>query len=337
MVSVIITCYNLEAYICEAIESVLAQDYGGRYEILVIDDCSTDRSPCLIRQYTQVAYHRTDQNSGVLLSTMLGLNRSSGEIIMFLDGDDVWESSKMRRTKECFDQNPTTAFISHDLEYIDSQGMKIHKKSRPSEVLGAVNHGDWDLKIRRAILLMLDYIWLGSACAIRRSSSSISDFCKFVEARPSVANAYQDWPIAFWIACEPRVTFGYIPAVLFSYRLHGANYSGDASTLPKFLRNLNRSLCTFALIREIAKNNGCSPEITNAIELKILYYNHLVTLYSSKEIEFRGIPFIMLKGGHGMVGLIREIVRYILIRLIGPEKMIQLTNVVKVLKGWWGG
>ena len=95
-VTVIITCYNLERYIAEAIDSVLCQGFDPLlYEIVVVDDCSTDRSPEIIKSYRDVRYLRPDRNLGVLRATVFGLESSISELVFFLDGDDVWESSKL--------------------------------------------------------------------------------------------------------------------------------------------------------------------------------------------------------------------------------------------------
>ena len=54
--SVVITCYNLERFIGAAIESVQRQDFAGSLQIIVVDDCSTDRSPEVIQSFDGVEY-----------------------------------------------------------------------------------------------------------------------------------------------------------------------------------------------------------------------------------------------------------------------------------------
>jgi glycosyltransferase involved in cell wall biosynthesis len=96
LISVIITCYNLEKYIADAIDSVVTQDVASdKYEVIVVDDCSTDRSAEIIHSYENVHYCRTKNNCGVLLATILGLESSSGELVFF------WMAMTYGRAPSC--------------------------------------------------------------------------------------------------------------------------------------------------------------------------------------------------------------------------------------------
>ena len=135
VLSVVITCHNLEKYIAAAIESALNQDYQGSVDVLVIDDCSTDRSAEIIKSYENVRYLRTEQNLGVLMATVLGLESTDGELVFFLDGDDVWEATKLSTVVERFRADSNLALVTHDLIYIDSHGNVFDKKTRVEEVM----------------------------------------------------------------------------------------------------------------------------------------------------------------------------------------------------------
>jgi glycosyltransferase involved in cell wall biosynthesis len=87
--SIIITCHNQSAFITDAVDSALAQEYE-RKEILVVDDASSDGSPGILRQYgdrIQLAAFQTNQ--GANTSRNLGAAMATGEYFVFLDGDDV--------------------------------------------------------------------------------------------------------------------------------------------------------------------------------------------------------------------------------------------------------
>ena len=77
-ISVIITCRNLERYIGAAIESVLNQEYAGPVEVVVIDDCSNDRSADIIKSYPQVRYLPSEQKSWRLDGDRVGLEKHNG-------------------------------------------------------------------------------------------------------------------------------------------------------------------------------------------------------------------------------------------------------------------
>lgn len=103
MVSAIIVTYNRAAFLKEAIDSVLAQTYfqknPGDWELLVIDDGSTDGTRELVESYCQrsenIRYHYTE-NRGVSPARNLGLNLAQGEFIAFLDSDDLWLKEKIQ-------------------------------------------------------------------------------------------------------------------------------------------------------------------------------------------------------------------------------------------------
>ncbi|MBD2358448.1 glycosyltransferase family 2 protein [Tolypothrix sp. FACHB-123] len=96
LISVIMPFLNTQKYIQESIESVLAQHYTN-WELLLIDDGSTDGSTEIAKQYAQqypekIHYleHEDHQNRGASASRNVGLRNSKGSCIAFLDGDDIW-------------------------------------------------------------------------------------------------------------------------------------------------------------------------------------------------------------------------------------------------------
>jgi len=103
LVSVIIPFFNAEKFIGEAIESVLAQT-NEQWELLLVDDGSTDGSTKLALQYAaqcprKVRYlqHEDHRNRGACASRNLGVIESRGEFIALLDADDVWFPRKLER------------------------------------------------------------------------------------------------------------------------------------------------------------------------------------------------------------------------------------------------
>jgi glycosyltransferase involved in cell wall biosynthesis len=101
LVSVITIFLNAERFIAEAIESVLAQSYDD-WELLLVDDGSTDSSTAIAQRYAQqhphkVRYleHDRHRNQGKSVSRNLGISEARGEFIAFLDADDVWLPEKL--------------------------------------------------------------------------------------------------------------------------------------------------------------------------------------------------------------------------------------------------
>lgn len=88
-VSVIITCYNLGAYVKECIESVLNQKYKN-FELIIVNDCSTDDTKNVIEKYSSHAkIINLNENKGQFGAFLEGLKISEGEFVCMIDADDV--------------------------------------------------------------------------------------------------------------------------------------------------------------------------------------------------------------------------------------------------------
>lgn len=97
LISVIIPCYNGEKFISESIESVIAQSYKN-WELIVVDDGSTDKSKVLVRLCSgdrRVKLVENECNIGIPKTKNRGLSIARGDYVAFLDQDDVWMPEKI--------------------------------------------------------------------------------------------------------------------------------------------------------------------------------------------------------------------------------------------------
>lgn len=98
MISIIMPAYNAAQYIEESIKSVLSQTYTD-WELLIIDDCSTDRTKEIAESYTDaysnIHYYKNKENCGAAKTRNYGVKMASGEWIAFLDSDDCWAPQKL--------------------------------------------------------------------------------------------------------------------------------------------------------------------------------------------------------------------------------------------------
>lgn len=107
--SVIVPVYNVEKYIGKCIESILSQNYDS-YELLLIDDGSTDASGRICDEYAEKSnkIHVIHQkNQGVSKARNAGLESAAGQYILFVDSDDYVESTLMTEVAEILKKNPT--------------------------------------------------------------------------------------------------------------------------------------------------------------------------------------------------------------------------------------
>lgn len=308
-VSVVITCYNLQSYIQEAVGSVLAQDYPGEVQIIVVDDCSTDDSRNILRGINGIDLILQDKNGGVMTAMIAGLRAVRHDVVFFLDGDDVWDRQKLSICMAHFGEE--TKLCTHDLWYMDAESNKLGRGSHVAEVLSDAAPNLRDELIARCILNHLDYVWLGSAFGVRRSLGMIDEFIAFCEARNYIQMCYQDWPLAVWIALQKQGSMSYVDQKLFGYRLHDSNYSGSTQTLEKSKRNRRKALDTIRLIEEIMTEKCAEPKHIDATRRIRMRYALLLTAtensrrqllvaifrnYSSVKLNITGLKTIIKVG-----------------------------------------
>jgi glycosyltransferase involved in cell wall biosynthesis len=104
-ISIIIPTYNREMLITKALDSIFAQTFSD-YEILIVDDASTDRTKDIIDQInsSKIKYFRLEKNSGQCIARNYGIKRAAGKYIAFLDSDDEWLPEKLSSQMECFER-----------------------------------------------------------------------------------------------------------------------------------------------------------------------------------------------------------------------------------------
>lgn len=117
LVSGTIIFLNAERFIDEAIRSVLAQSYDN-WELMLVDDGSTDGSTAIARSYAErypgkVRYleHPEHQNRGMSASRSLGIKHSRGDVLAFLDADDIWEPNKLTEQVALLQSHPEAAML----------------------------------------------------------------------------------------------------------------------------------------------------------------------------------------------------------------------------------
>jgi len=129
LVSVIMTVYNREKYISEAIESVLSQTFND-LELVIIDDFSIDRSKEIIKKFKEkdnrikILFH--DENKGIARSSNDGLKMARGKFIAMLDSDDVWEVNKLEKQLKVLEIDENL-IIWTDGELINENGKSLGK------------------------------------------------------------------------------------------------------------------------------------------------------------------------------------------------------------------
>jgi glycosyltransferase involved in cell wall biosynthesis len=128
MVSIIIPVYNAEKFIAETISSVINQEYKN-WELIIIDDGSTDNSLEIIKEFVEKDERITclrQTNSGVSSARNRGINIAKGDYISFLDADDCWKNDNIQKRLVVLEDN-NVDWIFGSLDLIDENSNSLHQ------------------------------------------------------------------------------------------------------------------------------------------------------------------------------------------------------------------
>lgn len=213
-ISLILTAYNFEAYIEEAIQSLLQQDTGWKLELIVVDDCSIDGTLAKIQAFQderiQLIQHTENKGAAASINEAFALAR--GRYIGRFDGDDVWLPHFLSSTVAILEQNPQVGLVYGDVAFIDPQGAILNPHSP------VPNYNGWE---KPALLqaLLSDYLICAPAILARREAWALAF------PLPEYL-LYCDFEMALHMAAQWE--FRYIPQVLAQYRLHPQNMHSTA-------------------------------------------------------------------------------------------------------------
>ena len=135
-VSVIIPTYNRGWIVGEAVDSVLAQDFAD-YELIVVNDGSTDETEAVLSDYGDRICIVRQKNKGVSAARNTGIRSASGDLISFLDSDDLWLPSKLSNQTAFFDQHPQAVACQTEETWIRN-GRRVNPRNRHRKPSGMI-------------------------------------------------------------------------------------------------------------------------------------------------------------------------------------------------------
>jgi glycosyltransferase involved in cell wall biosynthesis len=213
-VSVLVSAYNHERYIARALDGVLEQAGVDPWEVLVGDDCSSDRTRAIVSDYARkypavirtVYPERNLGGAGINMWAEL-LRRSRGRYVAGLDGDDYWiHPDKLRRQAEHLDDHPECSMVFHNAAYVLGDGP-------PGELYNSPGQGP---------VLGLDELFAGcpaASCSPLFRREAISPLPPWYFRLP-----VGDWSL--YLMAAERGEIHYLPDVMGVYRIHsGGEYS----------------------------------------------------------------------------------------------------------------
>lgn len=227
-VSILMTSYNYEKYIKEAVESVLAQSFHD-WELIIVDDASVDSSVQIISVTAdsdrRVRTVVNDKNMGLEASLEKALKYSSGKWIAILESDDIWTPDYLEEKIKVILSNPDAGVVFNDVEVIgEDNGTDVivntnrrflQRKKYPRNMF-------WDLNLRNRIMTF-------SSVMIRRDL-----FDNVNWNTPS--DRLLDWWLYIQLAYSNK--FYYIDKKLTKWRIHSDSYINRKSQANCILTNV---------------------------------------------------------------------------------------------------
>ncbi len=219
-------CYNHERFVIECLNSIKAQKYHD-YELIVVDDCSTDKSPALIRDWIgrnqplDPHFISLEENVGVCKALNRAMRVAKGEYITHVATDDIWSHHFLDRLVERFDRlSNSYGAIFSDAVCIDESGSLLHpsfielyhQKSGADPRFMFLNSDEFTRCTGGNIFDILCYYNFIPASGIMLRSSVLEIVGYYDESL-----AYEDWDM--WLRIAERFRFDWVSEPLLSYRI----------------------------------------------------------------------------------------------------------------------
>jgi len=198
LVSIVTPTYNQAAFLTETIETVLAQDYP-RIEYIVIDDGSTDKTREILSNYGDRFIWESQTNQGQTPTINKGWQRSSGNIITWLNSDDTYLPGAVTKAVEYFQQHPDIDIVYGDTLLTEADGTPIERMKAP------------EFSYRALVANCHNPIPQPSAFIRRRVMENVGLLDPHYYY-------FMDWD--FWLRAGISHSFAYFPELLSTYRLH---------------------------------------------------------------------------------------------------------------------
>lgn len=212
LVSVVIPTYNRADWLCEAVESVLAQTYAP-IEIIVVDDGSTDGTPDMLAARFPAVRCIVQPNAGVSAARNRGLAAAAGQYINFLDDDDLFMPDKIARQVARLEADPELFLVHCRYHDVDAAGHKLGR-------VGVLPEGE-----ALPDLLRGNFIWMSAPLIRREAVERVGGF-------DETLSTCADYDLWLRLAAD-GARFGCVQEPLGCYRLHGASMVTDAARVER--------------------------------------------------------------------------------------------------------
>ncbi|MDD5070700.1 MAG: glycosyltransferase [Candidatus Omnitrophica bacterium] len=269
-VSVIMVNYNYARFIEEAIESVLSQSYKN-WELIIVDDGSTDNSVSKIRKYSakypekiMVYEHQDRKNKNLSLTYQLGLKYAQGEYFAFLESDDLWRKDSLAERVKVFKEHKDIILVFSDIELFGEQGARMDQIKKTLYVRTAADI------IKNEPFYTIDFIARNLIPTFSVVMVKRFPFMNLNFFPPDAYLAWLDWWL--WGQCSVNGAFYYIPEKLAKWRIHIASNNSLNDRISQQIPGYQKEFCRI-LKQQMKESLKVQPQPGLALLLfdKIIY------------------------------------------------------------------
>ncbi|TWI99955.1 glycosyltransferase involved in cell wall biosynthesis [Mucilaginibacter frigoritolerans] len=229
LVSIALCTYNGAKYLADQLDTLVNQTYK-TFEIVVVDDCSTDSTVQILNDYAsrypQITVYKNESNLGFTSNFEKAVKLCNGEFIALCDQDDLWDLQKIELQVDAIKNN---VFVYHDSEFIYEDGSAMNKKV--SDIMNLYRGGEPE------VFLFFNCV---SGHSILMKKELLTD------ALPLKQSYFHDWWLAY-VATNVG-TIDFIPQCLVKYRQHD---SSDTNILRQQRKNDKHKLSSVQKIERI--------------------------------------------------------------------------------------
>ena len=259
-ISIIIPCYNAAKFIEQTIQSILNQNYPN-LECIVIDRESNDGTLDILKKYESKITWISEKDKGQSDAINKGLKLAQGDIVTYLNADDVYERDCFQKVANFFEKKPPVKWVYGKCKIIDENSVEIRKPITWYKYF-------WQKRYSYNGLLISDFIAQPAVFWRRELVDEIGLF----DINKHLAMEYDYW-LRIGVKYEP----GFINEYLAGFRLHPVSKSSTS-----FSAAANEAL-------DVAKRYAISGKRVFLIPLQYLNYFLVVSIYSFLKLcSFKG-------------------------------------------------
>ncbi|MFD0749635.1 glycosyltransferase [Mucilaginibacter calamicampi] len=310
LISVVFTSYNHERYLKQAVDSLIGQTFKD-FELIIIDDCSTDNSRTILQSYAQhpnVKLNLLEKNTGSYVkSSHLGALKATGKYILFAQCDDFSESEQLAVLAEKALQFPSAGVIFSKSRLIDQDGKNLGDDYQ-------IRNMSFKKRCKSDTLLQGQEMrsFLSYACVIPNLSAALINRDLYFKSGglPEKFSMAADW--ALWLALSELTDFFYVSEVLNNFRQHAATIRSKTK-LDKQLSEILNVFTEHSLKFRLNK----TQQNAMMVGFGSIWFNYfledprnakasIIDFYKKASVEHKHLLYYLMKGAFKKTGFIIE-------------------------------